>query len=537
MILKYVILLIFIITINSLNCYIWNNNVLLISSNNVTYVRRNYDGWFGFNINNNYYIANSSNLYHLNHSKYISLYNNILNSDYFIESRTIIIPLNNFSYIDLAENIYTQDINRIHSDYIRLYSSFSSFDRRLGLPGKISSYNPFSFLIVITTYVILFFLAYIFSYKEPLKSRSYSLYYCLIGDIIYSIGDFWEYQYTYEWYSINGCYIDAYIIYSFQQLTFIIPVLLYFRYIVMLNVNLRKNIMDDEINKLNRILNILLSRKILFFSPIIYMVVFMICMMIISISNNFNCMNIITYNTYCHLTFSAICAFLFIILTIIDIILNIRRCNIKKFFIDNDPFYFRVEQIFIIVVVILFIMWALPIFNILGKAIITELIFLFIILISGGISLIITIMIVIKDKIIFKPNMGNIEKLFNEKNKLYDLFFDYCEIRWSIENVLFKNDVILYRNSLDKKKLAENIYSKYLKSDSIYSVNTEQQYIREVDMRIKSGQYYMDLFNMIEQDINIILNNMYSEFILSKAYKIYEYEIKSKKEMKNILQH
>lgn len=452
----------------------------------------------------------------------------------------------NTSRVEIAENTASSNINITHTYKSGLLSPATLCMSSMALPGKISSTNTWGFFIIELFYVSILFLAIIYRNSDPLRSRASSLYICCIGSFIYSLIDYIEASQSFEWYTLNGCFLDAFLLYPSQQLTFFLPIALYFRYLCLLNLNISKaeNADNEDIVSAmkwyHRLFYYCTNKYILLGLTICYVSLFEIIMMAETLSPHPQCtVEVITAHTYTHLAFSALCASMFILLLFLDWVPNIILLIRGKYknLLFTDPYLFRLDQLAIILLVISFFLWASGQLGKLGNMIIIEIAFLMTLAINGGISLIITIY-----KNLYgmrKQSHNKLDVIFSNINgEIAKMFKKYCEREWSVENFMCMEAITKYQNAKtsERGKLGEFIVALYLNHQSQFEVNIPNSTRNKTKQALISGEHNDDTLSDLKDEITRNLNDTYSRFLYCKEYVEYMHlqeSIESKKKIIN----
>eukprot|EP01080_Neovahlkampfia_damariscottae_P002200 gene2200-2374_t len=253
--------------------------------------------------------------------------------------------------------------------------------------------------------------------------------------------------------------------------------------------------------------------------------------------------------------FKSFFIFIIICLTILDIILNLRDfiCNFKKFF-SSDPFAFRLQQIWIIPIIVVEILEMSWFWN--GKRCLDNTIWsivystlyrVFTIFYFSGFVMILTALKKFIELFQQKVELDNdtIDEIFKDEEK-FEIFKEYVKKEFSNENVLLYQDIKKYQIEEDfatRKILANHIYMKYLNGNlSELEANISGKFCREVYRKIKNEQFEPDLFDSCLLTIKENLADTYSRFILSERYTGYESSvqllkdhIQSSSELSNLL--
>ena len=233
--------------------------------------------------------------------------------------------------------------------------------------------------------------------------------------------------------------------------------------------------------------------------------------------------------------------FMLLIFIILDFMFNFRFKDFKSFLIQKDPFFFRIQNIFIIPLIIITVFYdflgsgfwtfnsecfvendEISIFKTLLYFIEN---FLYIIYFSG-IVVFITILNRIKSCFVKKQTkfIDQLEAIFlNPETK--ELFIEYAKYEFSIENILLYDEIKNYQNLNDKQrsKQANKIFLKYLNGEfSELEVNIPKRYTKPVRMHIDSKEIPdWDIFEQILQITKENLSDTFSRFILSNEMENY----------------
>ena len=532
-------------------CYIYNNYWLGISNTSGMFKYRNSVLTVGARFSNIMIWGNAKGFWLANYHD-LSTQRSIpvlcLGDEYITTCKFAYTQTLNQTILQMMENTVTDNSNITHTDKSLPKTPGSLCLSSLGLPGKISTTNVWSFTAILLLYLFLFMLAIVYRDRQPMKTKFWSFLICCWGCFWYSVADFIEFQQTFEWYTNNGCFIDAFLLYPSQQITFVLPWVMYMLHMILMNLNFQKikisdsDNLEESLNWKYKLLYALTSKYIILSFPILYFLVFEFAMFIGTAADGFKCgIPETAANTYIHLVFAAICAGGFLLFLLIDSIISISlmvKCKWKQWW-RNDPYYFRVDHISIIFLVICFILWAAGILSKLGDMIVIELAFLFTLLINGGNSLIITIVLDIYHW--FRPteieeNRSELKKMFllsdDNSKELSKLFREYCQQEYSIENYLCMSDITKLKQSEEKEKIAERIHILYLNPQCAYEVNVSSAVKDEfINLLRTLKNITNDIVINLEGTIMRNLMDTYSRFIFSTEYKqfkntIKEYELK-----------
>jgi hypothetical protein len=193
--------------------------------------------------------------------------------------------------------------------------------------------------------------------------------------------------------------------------------------------------------------------------------------------------------------FSIILLIFNLILIIINILLFIKEkgCSIKKFFITDDPYGFRFEQIIVLLTVLASILISiLPLATTIGNpdvqvdsfstrqqildslyAVFASFFEIALLISSCSVGLIYAIFSFFKRKLQSKVFENEFIAFINTKDGM-KIFKEYAKTEWSMENVLFYEEVEKYRQMKKFKaaqKFAVQIKEKFIETGSILEVN------------------------------------------------------------------
>jgi hypothetical protein len=221
----------------------------------------------------------------------------------------------------------------------------------------------------------------------------------------------------------------------------------------------------------------------------------------------------------------AMAATAYFIAQLLDIFMNFKlflKCKFRQYYIDDDVFFFRIETILCIIFVPPGIVWALvPMPQLLQVFLVEILVLLFLTLIGGVLALGITMY-----RYFFPPKKNEfkneIDEIFSNE-KLYQLFYDYAKVEFSIENVLWRVDSTQYskqKNEKKRLKLAQQMVIKYLSGDnSSMEINANAKVIKPIVQKVKNGEVPMDLFASLDKIVSTNLSDTYGRFSVSRPLK------------------
>lgn len=351
-----------------------------------------------------------------------------------------------------------------------------------------------------------------------------------------------------EFYSIYGCIVIAYIVGFFYIASYLIIIILFTRYIIIINLNESKfsyySIQNEKITLRwhVKLLNWISSEFGVFLSGSVIMGVLVFYHVVVGLIINFECraLDMLTINAYCAIAIYIINASLIIL----DFLINWRKiikCRLRDFYIKTDPFFYRISNLGLMLSIALFATIALILgnSNYLTLSIINTLLFHSNLCFNVYIFVIITI--INNLTILCRKKKGVKEGFFDTvfaDERIYQMLLDFTKNEWSIENTLIKKDILKYKSLLtesERKELATLIIAKYLSgSDSILELNIPNEPKDALLIITKNGRFSLDLFQQVEEVVNQNLQDIWNRFRFSKEYKDYLIKQKALEElMKN----
>jgi hypothetical protein len=320
-----------------------------------------------------------------------------------------------------------------------------------------------------------------------------------------------------------------------------------FRYLILLQIHLNKkklvkNLKSKKERKYSKFKNLysaihiflklLSSHWIILIFPILWLGFICLIFMIPIALNNFQCSKSAAESMRLVHIAALGFFFLFILFQIIfDCffnIVNIFKCEWRDIFIKYDPYNYRLDMISSTLVIPLTIVWAL--FGLISFSQLLLGVVLEIILFQGFFaSGILTILITIFKK--HYPFFKCFEKS-KQKNKStigeiiegphLNLFIEYCEFEWSVENILFKLDAVEYKtlkSIQERDKLCREMKERYLLlGRSTLELNCSANIINECVKKIDSIEMEDDLFKQLEKVVDGNLSDTISRFEFSNMY-------------------
>eukprot|EP01080_Neovahlkampfia_damariscottae_P012037 gene12037-5434_t len=569
-----------------IGCILWENTFALIHKNEIpnsqpqyifTVHSRQTKGWMGFNIftkkenfedsigvvgyfpNNILELKNHTSIVEKNRIFGQIVQNMLFNS---IDGTfTFAFKLNaseveGKNYFAFSQNIYQSPDTNNGSLTIPKHYSYSSIQFlqlnstnnyipvcRMGLniPGRIATYHTAGYITTVVIYIFVFFLLINFKNDQPLKSRFTGPYICLAAVFFNLVFEQIFAMTTFEKSSPNYCIISIITLTPFEMAA-AVPLVIYTRYYFMLRLfnskrsflkRIRNN--SDEDIKTSRLkiwfnffLKSLSSPWISLVYLIIFTIIFVISMVFAFAMNEFKCTSS-TYDQmrYIYLAFYGFSLGVFFLVTIIDFIFNIPlifRCKWKKIFVDDDPYNFRLELLPCIIALPLIGVWSFASLPKIGYSTLTEILDYILLFITGWQTLFVTII----KKTIFlikKSKHQNDEKMSIKhctSPEIIDVFIEFCESEWSVENISCKMDIGKYRSLTSistRKRLSRIIRTKYLiVGVSELEVNAPNHFFVSINKKIEEEIFEDDLFDGLESVIDSNLCDTISRFQFSSLY-------------------
>lgn len=405
----------------------------------------------------------------------------------------------------------------------------------LKLPGRLLSIH-IGLLIPYLSFIIFIIIACVnFRNEQPLKSRGESPFVMtftymipLISEYILAFGFDYDQQYH------ISCFVSTYLLYIPTQISIIIMFVHYLRYIIIINIqvnkikhmkkqtNLQSNLLIRTLSKITHPISIVLI-------PLIWIITYVIIVTVVFTAYNFKCGNLASsINRFITIGFCVIICVCVALLQIWDYIRNYKlllKCDLKTFFLTNDHYYYRLEFLPTPIVFLLSAFWLfLPVpttFSIIICDIIN------IIALWVGCLFILSITILkyyYKLYFYVKKDYIHSESIF-QTPELLELLIDFSKNEWSIENVYFKIYCTKYKNSNkeDRMKIAKEIRILFLSfNESTFEVNMKKNLITNVNNIIDTTTLYPDnLFNDLEDENRLLLNDIYYRFYNSFEYQLY----------------
>jgi hypothetical protein len=240
-------------------------------------------------------------------------------------------------------------------------------------------------------------------------------------------------------------------------------------------------------------------------------------------------------STIIYFTFVIICLLLFII----DIVLFIKDngCNIKGYFIHDDPFHFRIEFYLVFILILILFLLNIPSVS-----------WLLIAFASGDHKLVNSrnwvsgfgflgaeiavlfipwygILVSFLRKIRFKKQTvarTDLEECLNDKDA-YKMFKKFASSEWSIENIYFIEDLENLKKETTKKSFennTNNILKTYIFEDSPLEINISRTNRKNliVEMKKLKNENVEEIFRSVENEVYMNLQGSFERFQRTEKY-------------------
>jgi hypothetical protein len=424
--------------------------------------------------------------------------------------------------------------------------SLHSFDcsNYLHKSGRIAGFTPWSFFCALLLNGLLMILCIFCRDIQPYKSRGHCLEIMIVLYTTNMAVEFFGPAALYFEGLSKICWIN---LWTYPQIvgSGVVYTIMSFRYFLMKIIENRKSRLYERIKTnqqgmdatrfspwINRGLLILSSPWIAASVAIAWLFCEMGVFAIIYGSYGFSCdqSNMRDIIRYVHVIFILIpFPLIYVGLVFYDLLSNWRvfckECRPLKFYVDDDPFYFRIESISSIPLAIAVIVWGVVSLPDVFHIILTEICILWLMVASGGVALVISLYrygrsLCVKQAATMDERMAMAE-VFHVPS-IFDLFLSYCKKEWSMENLLIYQDIEKYRGITvleTRKNFASEIFHKYLNgSSSPFEVNLDATTIDEVRTNMAQQKFTEDIFNGVRSVVVFNLLDTYQRFVTTFSY-------------------
>jgi hypothetical protein len=462
------------------------------------------------------------------------------------------------------------DLNHLDTDYPTCGDEINIAGRILGRHWIGFAFGTFICIFYCVAYVY-------FRNDQPLKSRFFAPILLVVCMQVNLFSEFLFGYFTYEESTGFFCQITGFITYSSIQLSIVLPMLMFVRYSILLQLHLHKREFTKNVKKLEKktskssllsnstslssmsssfrkfndrlketqknpvvsiliqrirqVLLVLQSHWVFIGAPIVYFAIFMVSQFLIFAISGFTCKSWtqpLMRNV--HVFGLLVCTLILVFFYILDLVLSFKnfvRCRWKRFFLEEDPFHYRIDMMMMLGFVPFLIFWAFVPLPYLFGGIIVDILMYLGILFGGGVALNITIL----KKIIFLIKTRNADNtrlkitmdiILSDEN-LLEKYIEFSELEWSSENVYFKLDVMEYKKKTDlklKRIIADKLKENYLiPSVSPLEINVTAKSLNPTLKQMDEFDFSNDLFNRIEREIDVNLCDTLARFIVSSQYE------------------
>jgi hypothetical protein len=431
---------------------------------------------------------------------------------------------------------------------------------RMNKTGRLMASNFGLFFIANAVYVFLLFNYVYFRNDQPLKSRFIAPFTGVLCIQLNLLSDTFGGYFDYESYHKYLCISAGFFSYPMVQAFGIITATIMIRYQVFLQIHLRRKYflkkhsfkrvkstmkassgsdseVDTKVSKFNEILGNIRHIFIIFQSPwtlpIIvgaWVVVFMIGQIIIFAISGFQCKSwtqeyMVYWHVFGEISASLITAFAYIF----DIFFSLKhcvRCRWKVYFLEEDPYLFRVDFLVVYTFIPIFLFYAVISSPHLFLQLLSDSLFTMGLIMNGGSALMFTLiskfLFLIKTKRIGRRrNKINLNIIMKDEI-LLQKFIEFSESEWAVENVYFMVDALEYRKKKDirqRKTAALEIKERYLIAKvSPLEINITGKTMNLTFKKMDDLEFSLDLFEKIEREVEGNICDTISRFIVSNEY-------------------
>jgi hypothetical protein len=412
---------------------------------------------------------------------------------------------------------------------------------------------PF-FYIGLTVVAVLFVVCMFLRNVQPLKSRGIIPFALLFNYYIFIFSSFTRFYATREFRMRYNCLFEDY----FKVCASINVVTLMFfdytRVVSILSLNRNKTYIRHSTSPLIKFIKILkyinsdivvISLQIL--SYLIVAVLFILGFVI----SSFQCSIVSNVTIGVFGVYTAFILLAILVVLLIDLIFSMNliiHCKWREYFLKNDPFYFRIQQIIGMVGIFLVILLGIVsltipslsvflqgrkthIYLVVVVSLVVLSIMFYLLLFYSVVLIMIFTFIKSTHRCISKRlKKSNQTELFEESRlkmfltnpDLSILFRKFSDSEWSSENYLIYYDIQTYRGlPLDERKefvikmvkLYLNDYSPELE------INISQKETENLKKNVEQSQFHDSLFDAIEKEVETNLKDILGRFIFSKEFK------------------
>jgi len=383
-------------------------------------------------------------------------------------------------------------------------------------------------------HVVLFVLFILLSQFQPLKSRGIIPF---LAFFRFFFSSFFHFNHFGNLQNLElSCYFQYFIDIPLTFSGFFLIVLSLFRYVVITNLNMRKQKITKTKTNEKNVLLIVLKYSIHPIVTLIIWVLIVIVFLIIDTSLVFSLRcetDLEGVTPYIANPLYGIVIFLCSILFFIDILMNLRKifskCGICNLFIKYDAYYFRTELYifglgiaatgFILVTILEISIPNLPfVVALLFGWMLDLMVFFF----QSGFVLLMTIINLFL-KLFRKKTKGYLIEQLLTNEEFHDMFYEFTKSEWSTENLVCYDDIIDFEKNGNKEK-AEMMMNLYFNgASSELEVNVPGTLLVSIKENLQKNEIDKKMFNEIK---NVVVSNLLdtnSRFIWTWEYRQFKF--------------
>lgn len=448
--------------------------------------------------------------------------------------------IKNYTYYFFYEN--TKTFNTSNPFDFSLQTSFKelNLDKTFDvLTDRAEVYNRIAYYVILGLHILACLLPFFLCHFKPLKSRGMVPFIVIFSITLGFLSEVRIFFYDLETVYYE-CPIWGYLIIVTYDISYTIPIVFYIRYFILIHLkqvdskfyfieSVEDGIPKKKLRKSLLILKYLTHPLVSLFFVVIYYFLHYVLMTIILGSHSFVCSNnAVKYMDLAKTIYNLCIIGVSVLVIFVDVVLSIKKlakCQLKSYFISEDPYFYRLEifQVF----PIFFIIIAAEVLKILKyrfeSRILKSISYYYLIYIFLLFPSIITIFKLlkrcIKTKEIREHNTA-LALIFDDK-ELVEHFFEFTKQEWNQENALYYQEMIYKRKSrIWTSDEAKRVYSTYLAgASSILELNVPYDVKEKVRKQMESENYSMDVFSDVNQVVIQNLLDPLNRFSNTKEFK------------------
>lgn len=451
--------------------------------------------------------------------------------------------LKNQTHIFYEERKSNEVTNRKTEQFSLLHHEYDENQCSELMSDRLEVYSIPVYAVMLGVHVVLCIIPFIFSRWNPVKSRgiipflvSISITLAFLTEIRSFFVDYSSLRYE--------CILWSYIFIVLYDVPFAIPLIFYIRYFIIINlkrVNPHYLFYDaiengQKVKKLKfhlKMFKYLSHPLISFFIIVMYYLINYAIYSVVLGTGKFKCTMelgelVDSVNAGVNLT---IFAFSFLVL-LIDMLINITpivKCQWKKYLIDDDPFFYRLEIIQIIPILVLMIFGELTHFIplsdgvIITRKVIHTVVFYSLLYLHVLFPAALTLLRKMRKCFRKKESVSDtvIDQIYNDP-ELWKFFLNFTKKEWNSENALFVEEVMNFKRRSLTKNECNRIYETFLEgSSSIYELNVPREMCEKIKVNLHNDKLTMDLFDEVFGQVKANLKDPIFRFTQTKEYLVY----------------